>query len=500
LKWIFADGGDPGSRARWGLFIFLAVLLLSVPQAALLPLLDRDEPRFAEASREMRQSGHFVVPTFNGAPRYAKPPLIYWAQAASFRLLGENAWTARLPSLLATASTALILFAWGLELAGLHAGLIAALAYGLCFQAMQQGRVATADALLVFFTTLIGFAGWKLLALARAGGFFHRAWHGWGIVLALGFGGGFLAKGPEALLPVLPLFFFAWKVGLRVVLALKAIFYLGLLLVAAWAIPAYLQTQGAYWREGLGHDVGERMISGFQGHGASSLGGYLLSLPYYLILFWMSALPWSPLLVVRRQALFRGWRRDATDGYLLANATLYFVIFSLMVTKLPHYTLPAFPFLALLFARRWDESGLSVEGPVRTMLGFGLIFALLAWIAIPASLLIWGGPSPVGQLVQEAGSALTPATEFALVDFQEPNAIWEMRRVARAEGQVVDPNGAAAFLTAPGPRAIVLTTRAWREVRSTQKIDPACEIFSAQGWNAARLARLDLTLVVKPAR
>ena len=54
----------------------------------------------------MIQSGNYVIPTFNGQPRYAKPPLIYWCQTVCFRVLGENAFAARLPSLLATAGTA----------------------------------------------------------------------------------------------------------------------------------------------------------------------------------------------------------------------------------------------------------------------------------------------------------------------------------------------------------------------------------------------------------
>src|SRR5271170_528301 len=110
-----ATSSDSTAPINWrlGLLIFLAVMALAVPQAALLPLLDRDEPRFAEASREMLQSGNFTVPTFNNAPRYAKPPLIYWCQAVSYTYFGENAFAARLPSLLATAGTALLLFVWG---------------------------------------------------------------------------------------------------------------------------------------------------------------------------------------------------------------------------------------------------------------------------------------------------------------------------------------------------------------------------------------------------
>ena len=207
-----ATSQPPG---RLALFLFLGVLVLSTPQAALLPLLDRDEPRFAEASREMLQGGNYVVPTFNGAPRYAKPPLIYWAQAASFAVLGENAFAARLPSLLATAGTAVLLLFWGTQLGGISVGLIAGVSYAFCLQTMQQGRVATADALLIFFTTLAAFVGWRLFQVARENRYWKGApstarWRATGLLLACSFALGFLAKGPEALLPMMPCSFSRW--------------------------------------------------------------------------------------------------------------------------------------------------------------------------------------------------------------------------------------------------------------------------------------------------
>ena len=497
MKWIFADDGNPRRRWQWAAFVFFAVLALALPQAALLPLLDRDEPRFAEASREMRQTGNFVVPMFNGAPRYAKPPLIYWAQAVSFRVFGENAFAARLPSLLATAGTALILYAWGLELDGLAAGLIAALGYGLCFQAMQQGRVATADALMIFFVALSGWAGWRLIELARAGAFFRARWHGWGAVLALSFAGGFLAKGPEALLSIVPLLFAARKSSARVIAALAVIFLLGLLIVSAWAIPAWLQTNGDYWRVGLGHDVGDRMVSGFEGHGAGSLGWYLLFLPFYFVLFWISALPWSPFLVTHRRPLFQRWRPDATDVYLLFNVALFFVVFTFMVTKLPHYTLPAFPFLALFFGKTWGGAGLNPEQPVRLMIKFGIWFALIALAIIPGLMMPLANPSPAGMLVRDAGANLAPDTPFVTVDYDEPNVVWEMRRVTREYGQVIPVSGVAAFLQQPGPRAVVLTNAAWREKVFLGKTAPKLEVYLESGFNAARLRFVDLVLVVK---
>src|SRR6516164_11323801 len=87
------------------LLFFCLVLLYSLGNWT-LPLIDRDEPRFAEASREMRQSGDFLVPTLNHEYRFDKPPLIYWCQVLAYNFLGENDFAARLPSVIFAALTA----------------------------------------------------------------------------------------------------------------------------------------------------------------------------------------------------------------------------------------------------------------------------------------------------------------------------------------------------------------------------------------------------------
>jgi len=480
-----ATSSDSSAPINWrrGLLLFLAVLVLSLPQAALLPLLDRDEPRFAEASREMLQSGNFIVPTFNHAPRYAKPPLIYWCQTMGYTIFGENAFAARLPSLLATAATALLLMTWGTRLGSEQMGLAAGLLYAFCFQAIQQGRVATADALLIFFMTLTAFAGWLIIRPRQSG----RVRVVCFAVLALGFAGGFLAKGPEALLPLLPLLICARKTESNVTGKLLASFVVGLALVLIWALPAYIQTNGDYWRVGMSEGVGQRMVTGLQGHGSTSFVWYLLGVPfYYTFLFCLSALPWSPLPLIHRKKLFTAWKPDLADAYLLLNAGLIFVVFSLMVTKLPHYTLPAFPFLALAFARRWELVGL----PKCTLAKIGWIaggvLMLLTAILIPIAIASHATPSPVGELVREAGDNLKPDSQFALVDFQEPNAIWEMRRVVKGDGQPVAESEVLHFMNEPGPRAVVLSTPLWRRLVLAANVPhPSWKEFDAPGFNAA---------------
>jgi 4-amino-4-deoxy-L-arabinose transferase-like glycosyltransferase len=478
---------------RQCLIVFLAVLALSLPQAALLPLLDRDEPRFAEASREMLQSGNFVVPTFNHAPRYAKPPLIYWCQTISYTIFGENAFAARLPSLLATAATAVLLLTWGMRLGSAQMGAGAGLLYAFCLQTVQQGRVATADALLIFFMTLTAFTGWLIIRPKEHGSVRGVCF----AVLALGFAGGFLAKGPEALLPLLPLLWCARNSGRGVIVKLIVSFVAGLGLVLLWAIPAYIETNGDYWRVGMSEGVGERMVTGLQGHGASTFGWYLLGVPLYLLLFWLSALPWSPLIVVHRKKLFTAWKPDLTDSYLLWNAGLIFLIFSLMVTKLPHYTLPAFPFLALFFTRRWFTVGLRPALPIKLGWITGVVLALLIAILVPIAIANHATPSPVGELVRDAHDVLTPETEFALVDFQEPNAIWEMRRVVKGYAQTIPESEVETFLNQPGPHAVILSDQAFGRLQGDRNL-LLWKFYSANGINAAKGNSIHIIMRVKP--
>jgi len=477
-------------RISWqiSLLLFLAVLLLAAPQAALLPLIDRDEPRFAEAAREMIQSGNFVVPHFNNVPRYDKPPLIYWCEAAAYAIFGQNAFAARLPSLLATAATAVLIYTWGVRLGRGWIGLAAALSYSFCLQTVQQGRVATADALLIFFMTLTAFAGW-LIVRPRPGTSAPFACYA---VLALGLAGGFLAKGPEAWLPLIALLACARGQRLGVTLSFLA----SLALMLLWGIPAYVETHGDYlwlsWKAG----IADRMWGADQGHGASSVGMYVLELPYYVIGFWISALPWSVLIVLNARRLFSGWKLDLADTYLLLNVIPLWIIFTLGATKLPHYTLPTFPLLALLFARRWVAAQLSPKLPIRLAAAFGLAFAVLAIIGVPLAMQNGYSPSPVGKLVFAAGDSLKPDTQFALVDFKEPTAVWEMRRVSTGFANLIDANHVQAFLHEPGSRAVIFTKDEWQQLNLP--IETGWMTYGLRGFNAAKGKTIDLTMIVKP--
>src|SRR6476660_126302 len=90
------------SAAKYATLFFVCVAFHVIGTWS-VPLIDRDEPRFAEASREMIERGDYIVPRFNNQLRLDKPPLAYWAQVASYKLFGQNDFAARFPSAIAAA-------------------------------------------------------------------------------------------------------------------------------------------------------------------------------------------------------------------------------------------------------------------------------------------------------------------------------------------------------------------------------------------------------------
>ena len=183
--------------------LFCGCLLFHLAGTWWLPLVDRDEPRFAEASREMIERDDYVVPYFNNRYRFDKPPLTYWFQVASFRILGQNPFAARLPTALAAALTAIVIFAWGASMQSSRAGFWAAIIFTLCLQTFLHAKAAVADMWLVLFVTLAHWAGYELLR-DRFGGTWRSAvvrpdgGRGWWclfyVSLALAFG-----QGPDRL-------------------------------------------------------------------------------------------------------------------------------------------------------------------------------------------------------------------------------------------------------------------------------------------------------------
>ncbi len=344
----------------------LAVLVL-FPFLALgtPPLFDLDEGAFTASTTEMFLRGDFLSSYLLGEPRYDKPILIYWLQAASVSLLGHAEFTWRLPS--ALASSLWILATYGFvsrardRQAGLAAALIVATAAGLTIIT----RAATADALLNLWLACAGYATWLWL---REGGrrWLYAAW----LAMALGF----LTKGPIALLlPVGALFLWCatrrdWRSLFAWALAPGPI-----LLFLAVALPWFaIQT----WHEGPGFLAGfffkhnlSRFGTPMEGHGGQPF--------YYVPVVLLSLLPHTALLLVALARIGSVWR-DELLRFGLLWFLLAFVVFSFSGTKLPHYVYYGYGGLVLILAAQVEHKASRWLLAITGALTFALLLALPA--------------------------------------------------------------------------------------------------------------------------
>ena len=505
------------ARPQRAVLLFGLALLLAGNW--LLPLTDRDEARFAEASREMLQRGDYVVPWFNGAWRFDKPVLIYWCQMASYQVCGENAFGARLPSVLFTVATALVLVHWGRKRMNAKTGAFAGLMFLGGLHVAVIGRVATADMAMVFFTLLAVWSGWELTCPEQAQ---RRRWW-WVFYVALA--GGFLAKGPVAWLPLggILLGRILRKDSFRLPLLETVVgLLLTLALVACWGIPALLQTQGQFWHVGMGEHVLNRSVGVIDGHGLKGLQGFLITSPLYFLMFIVSFLPWTLhqpegfeplfekqkskgglgqlLVVLLRGMLFflyipvkiwRWWperKKDDLGWYLLLQALLVFAVFSLVKTKLPHYTMPAFPCLALWLARQISSEEKSfawMQKRLVTIAVFILVLTLAGFPLLTRHLLterLWNQLQP----------QVRPETKIACLGYVEPSLVWKFRSVSTNMVVLGEVNQARDFLTNPPPYILVVPTKNLAEVPNTNGLQ-----VEVHGLDMVKFKNWELTAIVR---
>lgn len=331
------------------------------------PLFDVDEGAFSEATREMFVRGDFISPYLNGAPRFDKPILIYWLQAASVWLLGVSEIALRLPSALAATAWTAAIFAFVDRVLDRRTALIAAITAATALGVTVIGKAATADALL---NALLCAA---MLDIYR---YYLDRRRGQILRVFLWMGLGMLTKGPIAvLIPFavsLVLFGWAgeWRTWLRAVLDPA-----GLLILAGIALPWYAvqYSRGGYPFIAdffLKHNVG-RFSGPMQGHSGSLL--------YYIPVALGIVLPYTSLLLAALTRI-RSALHDDLDRYLWLWLGFVLVFFSLSGTKLPHYLLYGATPLFILMARYRDMLR-SRTWAFLPPIAWLTLLALLPWVA-----------------------------------------------------------------------------------------------------------------------
>jgi len=367
-----------GSHMRAVALLLLVALLSFLPGFFSIPPIDRDEARFAQATKQMVESGDYIDIRFQDEVRYKKPVGIYWLQSGvvkAARALGfEQAlttiWLYRVPSLLGAIGAVLLTYWAALAFVSRRAALLAGLMMASCVLLGIERLIAKTDAMLLL--TVVAAMG----AMARAYLPDQReqlepaaAWLLAGIfwsALAVGV----LLKGPLIVM-IVGLAAGALIVvdrSTRWLLALKPLVGIAwlALLVLPWFIAIVGRAGDAFFAESVGQDLLSKVFAGQESHGAPP--------GTYFVLFWLTFWPGATLAALATPAVWAS-RRESAVKFLLAWLVPSWLVLELIPTKLPHYVLPLYPSIAILIAGAIDAHMLS-RRPV-------LVWGTIWWFVVP---------------------------------------------------------------------------------------------------------------------
>jgi 4-amino-4-deoxy-L-arabinose transferase-like glycosyltransferase len=343
-------------------------------------LWEPDEPRFAEATRQMLLRHDYVTPWFNERPRFEKPILLYWLQLPFFAALGPTEAAARIPSALAGLIAVLATFAIAREQVSARAGVLAGVALATTLRFVLYARQGLTD---VPVTAAVACAIWAMTRALGVEGHRQRrfAYLAWVFVAAA-----VLLKGPVAFFaPIVWSLSALFSGGRRALAGTRPI--AGAAIVAAIALPwfalMYAMHGKAFLDVALGYEVVARYLDeDFPGRDR----GF-----FYFWGVWLGdALPWSLFALpafgwayARRKSMPEGEARTMRLAAIWFLAVLF--LFSLSSYKLPHYILPAYPAMALALGVFFNAAA---EGRVAASLWRAP--AALAAVALAAcTVLLW---------------------------------------------------------------------------------------------------------------
>lgn len=344
------SAAKPRSHLLHLLILGVLLLAMALPGLAKLPVIDRDEARFAAASVQMAESGDYVSIRFQDEARNKKPAGSYWAQTAMIKLFSKpgerNIWAQRLPSVFAALIAVLATYWAGIPMLGRRSAFIGAALLAAAALCVFEAHIAKTDALLLACSALILVSFSHL----RQGASRFYALIFWAAI-----GLSVMIKGPVipalALLTLLTLWI--WERSEDGPRWIRRLWFwpgpvLCLLIILPWSILIWQATDGQFFKDALGGDFGNKILGAQEKHGGAP-GFYLLSLPVF---FW----PGSLLLIAGFAFALRVVKGGKGSGnpvvramrLALCFAVPFWLVLELVPTKLPNYLLPVYPALALM--------------------------------------------------------------------------------------------------------------------------------------------------------
>ncbi|MBP2627087.1 MAG: hypothetical protein H6Q68_1798 [Firmicutes bacterium] len=306
-----------------------------------IPLLDPDEPVYAETPKEMFAFNEFVSPRIFGEYWYDKPPMYYWLVAASYKVFGMTEFAARFPSAILAVACALVVYLSGRRLFNERAGMAGALVLTTSIEFFYLGKAAVTDMTLLLFLTI------SLLS------FIEKRYY-----LAYIFAGlATLTKGPIGLLFPGAIVFPYILVTRNWSQITKMKIPSGLLVYAIVAMPWYVMMYNLHGSAFIETFLGFHNITRFTS--PEHPEGVLWY--YYIPVLILGFFPWTAIML---QSIWNSLTKSRQDFSVLVFLNIWaiviFVFFTISQTKLVSYILPMYPPLAMIVGwyidRLWAAS------------------------------------------------------------------------------------------------------------------------------------------------
>ncbi len=460
------------THGRLCALLVLLSLACFLPGIAALQPMDRDEPRYAQASKQMLETGDLVDIRFQDEARHKKPVGIYWMQSAVVALadgLGvPEARTTialyRIPSLIGALATVLLTYWAALAFLGQRGAFLAAALMGASILLTVEAHLAKTDAVLTASSVAV------MGGLARA--YLRRAERALSrpalVVFWAGLAIGLLVKGP------LILMFFGLAAGILSIRERSARWLLALrprqgalvtlTVVLPWFLAIAVKSGGAFFSASVGQDMLAKVGSGQENHWGPP--------GYYLVVFFATFWP-GAILAAIAAPLAVAKRREDPVAFLLAWVVPAWIVFEAVPTKLPHYVLPLYPAIAIFTVAAIRKGYVGPQRP-------GARAAALLLPLIPAALLgglVYGGLDLEGRVPFAAVPALLAAVAAAALAWR-----------AFARGRVA---AAAALAVAASPLvALGVLGLAQNDLRALKLSPRLAEVVRGMRCDSPRVGTL----------
>ncbi len=370
---------QPGmNKNKYLIFIIALATATMFANIGGLDIYALDEAKNAEAAREMMESGELVVPYFNYELRTDKPPLHYYFMIIGYELFGTNAFGARFFSSIFGVLTVVLVYLFSLKHFGQRSALFSSLVLISSIHTALQFHMSVPDPYLIFFLTWAFFSFYNAYLS-------NNKWQLLAFYFAIGCG--ILVKGPIALglagLTVVLFLLLQKDFNLKTILRLQPIS--GVILSLGVAFPWYYIVHvktGGVWTDAFffKHNF-NRFSEAMEGHNA-------IFLRTFAYVFLLGMLAFTPFIIQSIKSAWVERRENANLNYLISGVIIIVGFFAISSTKLPNYTTPAYPLLALIlgyylakiddswFHNKWNRIGMWAYSVLLIVFPIGIYFGI----------------------------------------------------------------------------------------------------------------------------